>query len=325
VIFTNFTTKNDPIISTVWDFADGNTSNAQDPSHNFTSPGTYLVQLTVTTQNSCSSSYTDTVFVYRTPTPSIVGKDTICVNITESYNGLLAVPDTLTQWQWTFGNGQTSSQQNNTITYNSTGNQTIQLITTNKIGCSNDTSKTVYVSPPPTATPAQDPFTIISGGGTNIVMNYTGNIASYVWSPVNNLSCTGCAIPFASPQFTTSYNVSIEDIYGCRNSREVTIVVLCNKQNFFIPNTFSPNGNGQNEVFYPRGTGLFRIKSMIVFDRWGEVVFERKDFAPNDPSAGWTGLFKGKKASADVYVYMIEILCDNNTVIPVKGNITLLR
>jgi hypothetical protein len=55
------------------------------------------------------------------------------------------------------------------------------------------------------------------------------------------------------------------------------------------------------------------------------VVYERKDFAPNDPSVGWTGTFQGQKASADVYIYMMEILCDNNTVIPVKGNVTLLR
>jgi hypothetical protein len=64
---------------------------------------------------------------------------------------------------------------------------------------------------------------------------------------------------------------------------------------------------------------------VTIFNRWGQVVFERKDFAPNDPSAGWTGTFKGQKASADVYIYMMEILCDNNTVIPVKGNVTLLR
>jgi hypothetical protein len=64
---------------------------------------------------------------------------------------------------------------------------------------------------------------------------------------------------------------------------------------------------------------------MVIFDRWGEIVFEKKDFPPNDPASGWTGYFKGRKAGADVYIYLMEILCDNNTVIPVKGNVTLLR
>jgi gliding motility-associated-like protein len=325
VIFTNFTTKNDPIVSTTWDFGDGTTSTDQEPVHHFATPGTYLVQLNVTTQNNCTSTYTDTVFVYRTPAPSIIGKDTICINASELYNGGLAVPDTATQWTWKVDNVPGSTQPTNTISFPAAGNHTLQLTATNKIGCANTATKTIYVSPPPTATPSQNPFTIMSGGGANLVMTYTGNITSYTWTPTNRLSCTDCPTPYANPQFSTTYGVAIQDAYGCSGTGEVNIVVLCGNKNFFIPNTFSPNGDGQNEVFYPRGTGLFKIKSMIIFDRLGEVVFERKDFAPNDPTAGWTGMFKGKKASPDVYIYMIEILCDNNTVIPVKGNVTLLR
>jgi gliding motility-associated-like protein len=101
--------------------------------------------------------------------------------------------------------------------------------------------------------------------------------------------------------------------------------MVCGKENVFIPNTFSPNGDGRNEVFYPKGTGLFRIKSMRIFNRWGEIVFEKKEFTPNDPSAGWNGMFKGKAASPDVYIYTMEILCENNSIIPFKGNVTLLR
>ena len=102
-------------------------------------------------------------------------------------------------------------------------------------------------------------------------------------------------------------------------------MVVCGKENVFIPNTFSPNGDGRNEIFYPKGTGLFRIKSMRIFNRWGEVVFENKEFAANDASAGWNGTFKGKVASSDVYIYTMEILCENNAIIPFKGNVTLLR
>jgi gliding motility-associated-like protein len=119
--------------------------------------------------------------------------------------------------------------------------------------------------------------------------------------------------------------VQIEDGHGCKNSGDITIIVVCGKENFFVPNTFSPNGDGRNEVFYPKGTGLFRIKSMRVFNRWGEVVFEKKEFAANDPSAGWNGTYKGKPASPDAYIFTMEILCENNTIIPVKGNVTLLR
>jgi gliding motility-associated-like protein len=325
VVFKDFTTKNEPIISTVWDFGDGNTSGVQNPAHTFTQPGTYIVTLNVTTQSDCSSSYSDTVFVYRTPQPFIASKDTLCVNAIEPFNGRLAIPDTLTDWKWDFANGQNSTQQNNNMTFTTAGNYAIQLIASNILGCSNPATKNIYVSPPPTATPVQDPIIINVGSGTNLLMNYTGNITSYSWTPNTQLSCNNCPAPFASPKFNTSYTVAMLDKYGCSNQKDITVIVLCNKVNFFIPNTFSPNGDGQNEIFYPRGTGLFRIKSMIIFNRWGEVVFEKKDFLPNDPTAGWTGTFKGQKAGSDVYIYMMEILCDNNTVIPVKGNVTLLR
>jgi gliding motility-associated-like protein len=325
VTFRNFTTKNEPIISTVWDFGDGTTSNLDNPSHNFTTPGLYPVVLTVTTQSNCTRSFADTILVYRTPAPIIQSRDSICINTAESINGLLAVADTVTTWQWNFGNGQTSSTQNNTITFASPGNQPIQLIATNKIGCRSTATKNIYVVPPPTATAVQDPITIPVGTGTNLLMNYTGDIESYTWSPSTRLSCTDCPTPFANPQYTTKYTVQIEDRFGCTNSGDITIVVVCGKENVFIPNTFSPNGDGRNEIFYPKGNGLYRIKSMRVFNRWGEIVFEKAEFTANDPSQGWNGTYKGKIASPDVYIYTMEILCENNTIIPVKGNVTLLR
>ncbi|MEO8403681.1 MAG: PKD domain-containing protein [Chitinophagaceae bacterium] len=325
VVFTDFTTKNEPIISTVWTFGDGGTASSTDATHKYTTPGTYVVTLSITTQSNCNSTYKDTIQVYRTPVPSILSRDTICVNIAEPFDGAIAVADTLTNWNWNFGNGQTSTNQNETITYTTAGDFTIQLITSNKLGCSDTATKQIYVSPRPTATPVLDPITIVSGGSTNLAMIYTGNIISYNWSPVTRLSCTDCAIPVANPRFTSTYKVDIEDIFGCKNSSNITVNVICNNQNFFVPNTFSPNGDGQNETFYPRGTGLYNVKSMTIFNRWGQIVFDRRNFAINDPSLGWNGTFNGQKASADVYIYIIEVLCDNNTTIPIKGNVTLLR
>ena len=92
-----------------------------------------------------------------------------------------------------------------------------------------------------------------------------------------------------------------------------------------MPNTFSPNGEGHNDIFYPRGRGLAAIKSMRIFNRWGELLFEQTNFAVNDPNAGWDGSYKGRKLTPDVYVYMIDVLCENTEVISVKGNITLLK
>jgi gliding motility-associated-like protein len=106
---------------------------------------------------------------------------------------------------------------------------------------------------------------------------------------------------------------------------QVTIRVICKNTNVFIPNTFSPNGDGMNDIFFPRGTGLFNIKSFRIFNRWGQLIFERYNVAPNTVSQGWNGTYNGKDVQTDVYVYMMEVVCENGSIIPMKGNVTLLR
>jgi len=325
VIFKNFTLSNDLITSTAWNFGDGSTDTSKAPSHFFGTPGTYIVTLTVTTQHPCISTYSDTIRVYQTPVLSISGKDTICINSTETFMGLITVPDTTVQWQWNFGNGNSSQIQNPSILYSSAGNYNIQLIGSNKLGCADTTTHTVAVVPLPTADPVSNPITIISGGSAQLNMNYTGAIVSYNWLPAQNLTCTNCPQPVANPRITTDYHVQIQDRYGCKNSGGVTVKVVCNGQNFFIPNTFSPNGDGINDIFYVRGTGLFRVNSMMIFNRWGELVFEKKNFSVNDPLAGWDGTYKGKRATTDVYIYQVEIVCDNGEITKYSGNIALIQ
>jgi len=101
--------------------------------------------------------------------------------------------------------------------------------------------------------------------------------------------------------------------------------VICTGQNFFVPNTFSPNGDGSNDVFYLRGTGIFRVKTLRIFNRWGEVVFENREVPVNNPGSGWNGNYKGKPAQSDVYIYQLEILCANGELIKYSGNIALIR
>src|SRR5690606_24300578 len=96
VTFTDFTIKNEDIINRLWTFGDGGTSSEVNPVHRFTAPGTYYVRLDVTTVSNCSSSFMDTILVYRTPDPLISARDSICVFSSENFAGSLAVPDSLT-------------------------------------------------------------------------------------------------------------------------------------------------------------------------------------------------------------------------------------
>ncbi len=324
VSFTNYTIGNDPVMTRTWDFGDGTTSTDTDPIHQFTRAGTFVVKHMVTTQTGCSNTVTDTIRVYGTPHPLIVSDTAVCINAVLPLQGTLTVPDTAITWKWDLGSNGQSTSQNASVKYPQTGTYTVSLEATNKLGCKDNITKNIYVPPTPTVT-VNGSTTLPVGTGVNIPVTYSPNVVSYTWTPSSGLSCTDCPTPFANPKFTTQYQVRAEDIYGCSATQSVTITVICNSTNYFVPNTFTPNGDGINDVFMPRGRNIDRVNRMQIFSRWGELVYEKRNFMANDASAGWDGTYKGKPAGSDVYVYIIEFVCDNASVVPYRGNVTLLR
>jgi gliding motility-associated-like protein len=143
--------------------------------------------------------------------------------------------------------------------------------------------------------------------------------------PSLGLDCTTCPTPQLRAQQTQLYRVMVRNEGGCTAFDDLTVTVTCGGGNVFLPNTFSPNGDGMNDVFYPRGTGISGIKSLRVYNRWGQVVFERLNVKANNPLEGWDGTIRGVKAPSDVYVYTCEVICINNEVVPLKGDITLIQ
>jgi hypothetical protein len=74
-----------------------------------------------------------------------------------------------------------------------------------------------------------------------------------------------------------------------------------------------------------RATGVKSVSTFRIFDRWGQLVFEKLGFPPNDKNYGWDGRVKGVKASADVFVYIAEVVCENNQAFTYKGNVTIVK
>ncbi|MBI3137341.1 MAG: PKD domain-containing protein [Sphingobacteriales bacterium] len=327
VHFTDSTTFNDPVILYNWDFGDGGSSALQYPSHQYTAQGIYNVQLTVQTQAGCRDSLVKQALikVIQRPLIDIAGESVICVNNSILHSGIFIRPDTsLVRWQWSFPNGNTDSVQNPPRqTYTDTGTFSVTAIAINSSGCADTTRQTIVVNPLPAVTmPGQ--LTIQSGFPVTIPATYSPNTVSWIWSPATGLSCGNCPTPEAGPKFNTNYEVYFTDVNNCSNTGRIQITVICKDGNLFIPNTFSPNGDGSNDVFYPRGRGLERVKLLRIFNRWGEIVFERRDFPVNDASAGWNGSYKGQKPKADVYVYQAEVFCENGDTIRLNGNIALI-
>ena len=126
---------------------------------------------------------------------------------------------------------------------------------------------------------------------------------------------------FTDMQFVLSLN------NGCGDSSIVTIEVN-QQQTVFVPNAFSPNGDGTNDIFTVYGSSdVKRVKSFMVFDRWGELVHIGEDFAPNsiDPNHGWDGTFRGKAMNPAVFVYFAEVELTNGETVIRKGDVTLIK
>ncbi len=139
----------------------------------------------------------------------------------------------------------------------------------------------------------------------------------YRWSPALGLSDGTAAKPLASPTETTTYTLYVIDEFLQESYDTVTVeVIYCD---IFIPNIFSPNGDGQNDVLYVRGQGIEQL-SFVVYNRWGQKVFETKD-----PNHGWDGTINGKPAETGVYVYHVTAVLHDGLVVSRYGDVTLVR
>lgn len=151
------------------------------------------------------------------------------------------------------------------------------------------------------------------------------DIDRFLWSPSATLSCDDCASPMARPLKTTRYTVIVFNDFGCMDSSSVNIDVVCDQSQVFLPNTFTPNGDGQNDIFYPRGAGLSHAGLFRIYNRWGELIFERRNIAFNDALAGWDGRFQGQELGPDVFVWFLEVECESGEQLLLKGDISLIR
>ena len=122
----------------------------------------------------------------------------------------------------------------------------------------------------------------------------SADVTNVNWSPTSGIFRNSYPGITVKPNESLEYTVEVANPGGCVARDRVTVNVLCNNANVFMPNTFSPNGDGANDIFYPRGSGVFQIKVLKIFNRWGEVVFEKSNIHANDISSGWDGTFNGK-------------------------------
>ena len=150
-------------------------------------------------------------------------------------------------------------------------------------------------------------------------------ISTIEWFSEFGLFCDNCLANTLAPTDTTVVQVQITLDDGCVVSDEFTINVFLLK-NVYVPNAFSPNGDGINEVFLVYGyTSVDYIKSLKVFSRKGHLLHEAYDFRPNDPIHGWNGRLRGENLNSEVYVWKTEIVYINGDEETLTGTFNLIR
>lgn len=214
--------------------------------------------------------------------------------------------------------GNNSSSFSSTVINNGdrvSCNMTSSLSCTSK-AVSNEV--TVQVDPLPTVTFNPAERLIFYGEAVQLTPAITGDIATYLWTPADDLSSTSAASVLANPIENKSYQLSVTTVDGCKANAGVTVKVF---RDLLMPNAFTPNGDGKNDVFrIPPGLNI-GITHFIIFNRFGEKVFET-----NDSNKAWDGKVKGKVANMGAYTWIIEYFNPfENKNVSRKGTVMLVR
>jgi len=166
------------------------------------------------------------------------------------------------------------------------------------------------------------PDTITYGDTSQLQLELNSSIASFNWRPDTTLSAYDVSDPVAYPKETHTYFAGVTDVNGCSKTDSVIVYVVhtpCANANVYVPNAFSPNSDGKNDILYVRSNYVQNLV-FTIYDRWGQKVFETKDI-----TKGWDGAYKGKQLDPGVFGYYVQGVCDTGGKFFKKGNVTLLR
>lgn len=303
-----------------WNFGNGNTATSANASQQYFIPGTYTIKLLAIDTTRCHPR--DSIYKTVTLKPNASIHFTladICLGQTAA---LVNQSDPLAQFQWQFGDGNSSTQYSPTHTYNQDGTYTVQLSIIDTTTCDvYDTLRqniVVYAQPIAAFTIPKDTVMFETPVVfTNTSMHYNSSFWTFGDGDTSEETS-----PTHSYNHTIDWQVVCLEVYNqgapCRDtvcdSLFVNFVDLIG-----VPNAFSPNADGTNDIVFVEGKGIIAMEFRI-FNRWGQQVYYG-----TDQKKGWDGTFKGEAQPMEVYTYTVDATLINHDNVKLKGNITLLR
>jgi gliding motility-associated-like protein len=301
-------------------------TNSDTYTNNFNNGDVITCQLTnvgvfgcFTNTNAVSNLYTIQFSQQAAPTISIAQTTTgACAGSPATFTATAANDGASPQYQWQV-NGVNAGDDQDTFTSDSlqNGDNITCILTDNAGGCSAPiTSNTVIagIDPLPVVTFAPSTVSINSGASTTLAPQITGDIATYSWTPTTGLSDPTIQDPVASPASTTQYTLQVTTTQGCQASGTVTVDVFTQ---IIIPNTFTPNGDGINDIWDIKGLEFFPGATVEVYNRYGSLVYRSVNYA-----IPWDGKFDGKLLPVSTYYYIID---PKNGKAKLSGSLTIIK
>ncbi len=289
--------------------------------------GTHII--TYTTAGNCSNTDTENIIVNPLPVVSFIADTlSLCVVPATPFEFANTSGGLGTSVVWDFGDGTNGYSDIESHTYTNPGTYTITLTVTSSAaagGCTNSLTKNNYVTLH--ANPTAD-FSMTPGHATmfdpriNFYDQSYTNIVAWDWNIGNLATSTQQNHTYTFPEDTGSYLIvlTVTDGFGCMNTT-TDVAVIKGEYAIYVPNAFTPDGDGNNDGFYPDGFGFSDVGyAFLIFDRWGEVIFEsHKKFQP------WNGTYKGKLVPEGVYVWRVQFKDFDGKVHDKTGHVTIIK
>lgn len=282
-----------------------------------------VYQVTVTDANNCTTIATTSL---SEPAPL---KINFTVNDPKCFgnnNGSILVGATGGIQPYRFALNDGIAQNSNVFAGLGAGSYTIKAFDGNDC----ETSEIILVNTPiPLSVDLGDDIEIELGDSATLqaIVNVPfDSLASVIWTPVPDLECPDCLTQTVVPLVSTSYSIQIVDNKGCKDEDKV-VVKVDRRRYVYIPNVFTPDNDGDNDIFsvFPRPGTVRKVRSLAVYDRWGETLYINENFNPYDGAIGWDGTFKGEPMNPAVFVWVVEIEYIDGVVELYKGDVTIVR
>ena len=312
------TTPSGTITAWTYDFGDGTNSIANDPIHPYTGSGTFYVTLIVQSSNNCYDTITKAVYVNPVPL-AIFQHEYACQGENVDFEDLsFLAAGNIISWDWNFNSGEgNSTLQDPSYIFNLAGSYPVSLTVTSDSGCVGNISNLVNVLTGPDADFVVAPVPALVLENVNYTDLTAGAVTNWYWDFGDGM---GGSNQNEIHQYLNGgiYPITLEvtDTAGCvdTTTKFIEIVLLP-----VLPSGFTPNYDGDNDVFIIRG-GPFVAADFKIYNNWGQLVFSTLD-----ATEGWDGTFNGEEAPMGVYTWTFTVTIAGGRQIIKEGDVTLIR